>query len=104
MHVSIRSHHISCHLISPRKRRTNTRTHHQRAHRAILDHLRADDRGAEEGPERGGDEAGVDGGDGCQCRRALFEECAGGDELEREGDEVEDEEYSELDAACVISC
>ena len=63
----------SPHLISsrpPRERRTNTRTHHQRAHRAILDDLRADDRGAEEGPERGGDEAGVDRGDGCECCRS----------------------------------
>ncbi len=77
-----------------------TRTHHQRAHRAVLDDLRADDRVPKQRPERRGDEPGVHGGDRCQCRRALLKERASREQLQRERDEVHDQEYSELDPAC----
>ena len=42
----------------------------------------------------------MDSGDDGEGRRALLEECAGGDELEGEGEEVEDEKDAELDATC----
>ena len=57
----------------------------------------ADDGVANEGPEGGGDEPGVYGGDDGESGGGLVEEGAGVDELEGEGEEVEDEEDAELD-------
>ena len=64
----------------------------------ILYHLCADDRIAEERPEGGGNKACVDRSNGGEGGGALLKEGTRGYELEGEGEEVEDEEYAELDA------
>ncbi|RDX39914.1 hypothetical protein OH76DRAFT_489824 [Lentinus brumalis] len=82
---------------SRQERHERTRT---RAHRAVLDDLRADDRVPEERPECRGDEPGVHGGDRGERGRALLKERASREQLQRECDEVHDQEYSKLDPAC----
>lgn len=68
----------------------------QRAQCPILNNLRADHRVRQQSPESRCYDASMNRGEDGESSGALLEESTGGQELQHEGEEVEDEEYAEF--------
>lgn len=74
-------------------------THDQRAQRAVLDYLRADNGGPQQRPKRRRYHSSMYRREDREGVRALLEECTGGQDLEHESQEVEGKEDAELGSA-----